>query len=77
MIRNILLPLLVSSVTFAQTATRTEFEVASIKPSAPVVDRVNIGVHVDGAQVRCTYLSIRDYIRMAYNFKDHQIVGPD
>lgn len=77
MIRNIPLPLLVSSVLLAQTAARTEFEVASIKPSAPVVDRVNIGVHVDGAQVRCTYLSIRDYIRMAYNVKDHQIAGPD
>ena len=74
MTRNVLFEVLVCSAAFAQSS---EFEVASIKPSAPVVDRVNVGVHVDGAQVRCTYLSLKDYIRMAYNVKDHQIVGPD
>jgi len=74
MIRCVWLPLVVSAITFAQSP---EFEVASIKPSAQVIDRVNVGVHVDGAQVRCTYLSLKDYIRMAYNVKDHQIVGPE
>ena len=74
MTRILLSLLALSGIVFAQSS---EFEVASIKPSAPVVDRVNVGVHVDGAQVRCTYLSLKDYIRMAYNVKDHQIVGPD
>jgi len=73
------LPLLLtlSGVMFAQNAAHSEFEVASIKPSAQAVDRVNVGVHVDGAQVRCTYLSLRDYIRMAYDIKEYQVVGPD
>jgi uncharacterized protein (TIGR03435 family) len=71
---NVLFAVLVCGAAFCQSP---EFEVASIKPSAQVIDRVNVGVHVDGAQVRCTYLSLKDYIRMAYNVKDHQIVGPD
>jgi len=77
MTRSVLLSLLISGFAFGQTAGRPEFEVASIKPSAPLVDRVNIGVHVDGAQVRCTDLSLKDYIRMAYTVKDYQILGPD
>jgi len=63
----------------AQTAPpRLEFEVASIKPSAqPPIPQVSIGVRIDGAQVNCTYLSLKDYIRMAYRVKDYQITGPD
>jgi uncharacterized protein (TIGR03435 family) len=64
----------VSCVVFGQTA---QFEVASIRPSAPPTDRVNVGVHVDGARISCTYLSVKDYIRMAYKVKDYQITGPD
>ena len=63
----------------AQTApARLEFEVASIKPSAPPgTMQVKIGLHIDGAQVHCNFLSLKDYIRMAYRVKDYQIVGPE
>jgi uncharacterized protein (TIGR03435 family) len=55
-----------------------EFEVASVRPSAPpVAGQVNVGLHVDGAQVRYTYLSLREYIRLAYQVKDYQVSGPD
>jgi uncharacterized protein (TIGR03435 family) len=53
------------------------FEVASIRPSGPVTQGVTAGVHIDGAQVRCLLLSLRDYVRMAYKVKDYQIEGPD
>src|SRR5262245_7541501 len=74
------LPLLFASFTaFAQsTPQKVEFEVASVKPSGDVPpNQVAVGVHIDGAQVNCNYLSLRDYIRMAYRVKIYQVVGPD
>jgi uncharacterized protein (TIGR03435 family) len=64
---------------FAQSApARLEFEVASIKPSAPPSPlQLNMGVHVDGAMVRITTMSLKDYIRIAFKVKDYQIIGPD
>jgi uncharacterized protein (TIGR03435 family) len=63
----------------AQTpAAHFEFEVASIKPSAPAGTRgVNIGVHLDGARIGCTSLSLKDYLRIAYRVRDYQISGPE
>jgi uncharacterized protein (TIGR03435 family) len=62
----------------AQTAApRLEFEVASIKPSAPSTDNVRIGMHVDGAQVNCTAWTLHDYIYIAYRVKNYQVEGPD
>jgi uncharacterized protein (TIGR03435 family) len=61
-----------------KTPGRVEFEVASIKPSPPPsAERLDVGLHIDGAQVRCSYLSLKDYIRMAYQVKDYQVTGPD
>ena len=34
-------------------------------------------MQIDGAQVHCTYLSLKDYLRIAYQVKDYQVVGPD
>lgn len=69
------------AVLFAMSAfgqPRPEFEVASIRASAaPGAGRVNVGVHVDGAQVSFTYLSLREYIRTAYRMKDFQVSGPE
>jgi len=68
---------------FGQSATsapetRLEFEVASIKPSPPPApERLNMGVHVDGAMVRITGMSLKDYIRIAFRVKDYQVTGPD
>jgi uncharacterized protein (TIGR03435 family) len=53
-----------------------EFEVASIKPAAPGLERVDLGYHIDGAMVSCRALSLRDLMRLAYNVKDYQIVAP-
>jgi uncharacterized protein (TIGR03435 family) len=69
-----------SAALLAQTApARPEFEVASIKPAieAPAGTQVHVGVQIDGAQVHCTYLSVKDYIRIAYKVKDYQVSGPD
>lgn len=54
-----------------------EFEVASVKAAAPLVDRVAIGVHIDGAQVHITDYSLADFIRIAYRVKNYQVTGPD
>jgi uncharacterized protein (TIGR03435 family) len=76
--RLILAVTLFSAMASAQAPARQEFEVASVKKSPPPVQgQVPVGVHIDGAQVHCTFLSLRDYIRVAYKVKDYQIEGPD
>ena len=68
--------LFVAGMVFGQTGL--QFEVASVKPSAPdKPEQVNIGVHVDGARFTCNYFSLRDYIRLAYRVKDYQISSPE
>jgi uncharacterized protein (TIGR03435 family) len=71
--------LLLSVAAFAQSPPpRLEFEVASVKPSAPPgADALAVGVHIDGAQVRCTGLSLKDYIGLAYRVKTYQVSGPE
>ncbi len=70
--------LFVAGMVFGQTATGPQFEVASVKPSAPdAPEQVRIGVHIDGARFSCNYFSLRDYIRLAYRVKDYQIVSPE
>ena len=73
------LTLLTAPAVFSQApSARPEFEVASVKPSEPLTNgRVSVGVHIDGAMVRCTYLSLLNYLNMAYDVKDYQIIGPD
>jgi uncharacterized protein (TIGR03435 family) len=70
------LPILSSLTAFAQTAP--QFEVASIRPSAPMTgDHIDVGVHVDGSQIRVVSLNLKDYISTAYKLKIYQIQGPD
>ena len=38
---------------------------------------ISVGVHIDGAMVRCNYLTLMNYIGVAYDVKDYQIQGPD
>src|SRR5260221_13100083 len=58
--------------------TRPEFEVASVKPSAPAqMGQRSVGVHIDGAQLRCSTLSMKDYVGCAYRLRGYQISGPD
>lgn len=57
---------------------RAEFEVASVKKSAtPEPGQYNMGLHIDGAMVSCTYLSLKSYISMAYQVPDTRINGPE
>jgi uncharacterized protein (TIGR03435 family) len=57
---------------------KSEFEVASIRASGPInPGDLGIGLHIDGAQVRCTHFTLTDYIGMAYKMKYYQISGPD
>jgi len=60
-------------------SAQPEFEVASIRPSMPLVagSDVKIGLHVDGAQIRCAQLSLSDYLGIAYKMKNYQISGVD
>jgi uncharacterized protein (TIGR03435 family) len=63
---------------FAQNPTRLSFEVASIRPSASVPQQgVAVGARVDGAQFHTSYLTLKDYISMAYRLRLYQISGPD
>jgi len=80
-IQSVVLGMAGAAVLLAQEAPRAEFEVASVKPAVAVDasngGRVHVGIQIDGAQVHCTYLSVRDYVRIAYRLKDYQVAGPD
>jgi uncharacterized protein (TIGR03435 family) len=77
---------LTAAVALAQTAPT--FEVASIKPAAPL-DRMKmaagiqagqmpkLGPHVDRGRAEYTYMAIKDLIALAYKVKPYQITGPD
>jgi uncharacterized protein (TIGR03435 family) len=72
------LSFIATSLVFAQTAPRPEFEVASIRSSAETPQgQVNVGLHIDGAQVRVASLTLRDYLGIAYRTKISNIFGPD
>jgi uncharacterized protein (TIGR03435 family) len=74
LIGSITLPILLVGAVFAQS----QFEVASVRPSAQTPEgKVNVGVHIDGAQVRVVALSLRDYLAIAYRTKANRISGPD
>ena len=78
-IRNIGIAILLGSVgLFGQSPVRPAFEVASVRPSAAGAQAaVAAGAHLDGAQFRTSYLTLKDYVSMAYRVKLYQISGPD
>jgi uncharacterized protein (TIGR03435 family) len=79
-IQMVILSALASAVMFAQAPPRLEFEVASVRPSEPILtpaDAAKIGVHIDGARVNITKLSLSEYLTVAYRMKLHQISGPE
>jgi uncharacterized protein (TIGR03435 family) len=77
--RGITIYAVASALAWGQAApARLEFEVASIRPAAPgMPSMMNVGLHIDGAQVRCTFLSMSDLLGMAYRLKNYQVDGPD
>ena len=68
-----------STLAMAQNPTRPGFDVASIRPSpvGGLPPGVMAGLRIDGAQLRTTFLTLKDYIGMAYRLKLYQISGPD
>jgi len=75
---RLILPLFLASACFAQTPAHPEFEVASIRPSSEAPQNtVEVGVHIDGSQVRVSSMTLKDYIGIAYRQKPSQIFGPD
>jgi uncharacterized protein (TIGR03435 family) len=67
-----------ASTLFGQNPARPSFEVASIRPSAPGPPQQGVaGARIDGAQFRTAYLTLKDYIGVAYRLKLYQISGPD
>lgn len=76
--KGFVLTLTAASMLAAQPASVPQFEVASIRPSSTEPEgHVDVGVKMDGAQVRVARLTLRDYIGLAYRMKIAQIVGPD
>jgi len=68
------------AILLASSAFAQQFEVASIRPSGSYNEsggKVNIGIHIDGSQVHCVSLSLRDYLARAYRTKTTMISGPD
>lgn len=73
--RFILLSIFMSALAFGQA--RPEFEVASIKPAGDQIQQVGAGLHIDGAQISLTSLSVKDMVGISYRVKPNQIFGPD
>ena len=67
-----------SMAALSQDAPRAEFEVASVRASAEQgADRANVGLKIDGSQVRANRMALRDYVAMAYGVQYYQVSGPD
>ena len=75
-----------SVLAFAQT--KPAFEVASIRPAAPldmakimaavqVGESPKMGPHVDAERAEYTYMALRDLIALAYGVKPYQVSGPE
>jgi uncharacterized protein (TIGR03435 family) len=79
-IRRVGLGIMLGATTLlAQNPARPAFEVASIRPApaGPPPQGTVGGVRIDGAQVRVSYLTLKDYIAVAYRVKLYQVSGPD
>jgi uncharacterized protein (TIGR03435 family) len=74
--------------TTASTASDLTFDVASVRPSAPLDmakltadmqagKMPNFGMHLNGLRAEFNYLRLKDLIVAAYKVKDYQITGPD
>jgi len=80
--------LLAAGAIFRQTAhSNPAFEVATVKPSAPLdvtklAEQIKagkmprFGPHVNASQADYIYMSLKDLIATAYTVKDYQISGP-
>lgn len=71
--------LMAAAAVIAQTPAATPaFEVASVKPSAPITDgRVMVSMGGDPGRINYVGLPLRMLIARAYNVKDYQVTGLD
>src|ERR1700733_13621962 len=86
--------LLVGSAAFGQTATagaaaaNLTFDVASVRPSAPLDmaklqadvqagKMPNFGMHLDGLRAEYNYMSLKELVVAAYKVKPYQVNCPD
>ena len=56
---------------------RVEFEVASVKMDQNADPSMPVGVHIDGSQIHLGRMPMKELLRIAYNVKFYQVVGPD
>jgi uncharacterized protein (TIGR03435 family) len=74
---------LMTGAAWAQTPAAPAFEVATIKPSAPMnpamvaSGKLHVGMQIDAARVDIGFFSLADLIRTAYAVKAYQVSGPD
>ncbi len=54
-----------------------QFEVASIRPAAPLDATSKVGIQMDGQQFRATGLALKDYLSIAHALRIYQIEGPE
>ena len=78
------LVVLLAAVALGQTPPPAPaFEVASVKPAAPLgrgqllSGQMHVGMTIDAARVDIGSMSLADLIRVAYRVKPYQISGPD
>jgi uncharacterized protein (TIGR03435 family) len=75
----LVIPLLVSG----QAPAPLSFEVASVKPAAPITPamlasgKLHVGMSVEGTRVDIGYMSLAELIQSAFKVKSHQVSGPD
>ena len=73
--------LLAASTAVAQTGGGPlSFEVASIKPSAPITSKegkMRVGMTVSGSRVEINFTSLAELVRIAYRVKSYQVAGAD
>ena len=56
------------------------FEVASVKPSAPITSKegkMRVGKTISGSRVEMNYVSLADLVQTAYRVKPYQVTGAD
>jgi uncharacterized protein (TIGR03435 family) len=74
---------LLTGAALAQTPAKPQFEVATIKPAAPLnpaaiqAGKLRVGLQIDKARVDIGFLSLADMIQAAFKLKQHQVVAPD
>jgi uncharacterized protein (TIGR03435 family) len=67
--------LVIAHETFAQSAPRMEFDVASVKPQPFEGQQGSVGVFVRGNTLDAEHVSLDDLVTYAYNLRDVQLSG--